>query len=51
MGENFREYITNEEMLPIVILPKRNKIAPNILIKDSERLLTKLTDGPMILPS
>ena len=48
--ENLREYSTKEEICPSDIRPNRNSIAPNMLTKDSDRLLMKLTDGPVMLP-
>ena len=39
-----------EEIFPILILPKRYNTAPNTLISDKDRLFTKLTIGPTMLP-
>ena len=47
---NFLEYSTKDEMLPIEIAPPRYRIAPKKLTSESERLLTKLTEGPTRLP-
>ena len=48
--ENFREYSTKEEISPILMEPARYSSAPNTLIRDSERLLMKFTQGPTTLP-
>ncbi|MFR8207593.1 hypothetical protein [Hominenteromicrobium sp.] len=42
---NLREYSTKLEMLPIEIDPPKNSSAPKKLTSESERLLTKLTEG------
>ena len=47
---NLREYSTKLEMLPIEIDPPKNSSAPKKLTSESERLLTKLTEGPTMLP-
>ncbi len=48
--ENFLEYSTKEDMFPKVICPKRYIIAPKILIRVSDKLFIKLTEGPTIEP-
>ena len=47
---NFLEYSTNDEMLPMETEPFRNSSAPKKLTSESERLLTKFTEGPIMLP-
>ena len=48
--ENLREYKTNEEIFLKPILEKIYKIDPNAQINASDKLLTKFTPGPVILP-
>ena len=48
--ENRREYSTKDERLPSETLPTRYRSEPKMLIKVSEMLLIKLTDGPTVLP-
>ena len=47
--ENLREYSTNDEMSPSEMPPARYSSAPKMLISVSDRLLMKLTDGPVTL--
>ncbi len=48
--ENFLEYSTKEEICPMDIFPSINSRAPKTLTRERDRLLTKFTIGPTMLP-